>query len=83
MSQFEFFLALASVVLAIGVAEIASGWGRLLRASGDVSADWLHLGWTVVILMNGFVYWLGMWPYSGIEFVYPWQVFFLAIPKEC
>jgi hypothetical protein len=80
MSQFEFFLTLASVVMAIGVAEVAGGWGRQLRAGDNVQSDWLHLGWTIAILLNGLVYWIGIWPYSDIEFLYVGQVFFLVIP---
>ncbi len=81
MSQFEFFQMLAGVVLAIGIAEVASGWGRQLRAGENIKSDWLHLGWTVAILGNAAIYWVGMWPYSESKFQYLGQIYFLIVPS--
>ena len=45
MTQFEFVMMVAAVVVAMGLAEIVGGWGRLLRArQGSITFDWLHLG---------------------------------------
>jgi hypothetical protein len=81
MSQFEFFLVLGSVVLAIGIAEIAGTWGNVLRSTATIRVDWIHIGWTIIALLNALVYWIGMWPYAEIHFVYSGQVFFLVIPS--
>ena len=41
MSQFEFYLVIAGVVVAIAMAEIVGGWGQLVRANQGVKFDWL------------------------------------------
>ena len=80
MSQFEFYMVIAGVVLAIAMAEIVVGWGQLVRANQDVQTDWLHLGWTLCVLLISLMYWVGMWPYSDLEFTYVGQVWFLVFP---
>ncbi len=80
MTLFEFMMAIASVVIAIGLTEIFGGWGNLLRAHIAPKVDWLHLGWTTVVVMYAIQYWMGIWPYRSQEFVYIYQVWFLIIP---
>ena len=73
-------MVIAGVVLAIAMAEIVVGWGQLVRANQDVQTDWLHLGWTLCVLLISLMYWVGMWPYSDLEFTYVGQVWFLVFP---
>lgn len=80
MTLFEFLMALASVVIAIALTEIFAGWGRLLRTHIVPRIDWLHLGWTLVIVLYSIQYWVGIWPYREIEFIYIYQVWFLIFP---
>ncbi len=80
MSQFEFYLVIAGVVVAIAMAEIVGGWGQLVRANQGVKFDWLHFGWTLCVLLISMLYWVGMWPYSDLEFTYLGQVWFLVLP---
>ncbi len=80
MSQFEFYLVIAGVVVAIAMAEIVGGWGQLVRANQGVKFDWLHFGWTLCVLLISMLYWVGMWPYSELEFTYLGQVWFLVLP---
>ena len=80
MTQFEFFMVIAGVVIAIAMAEVVSGWGRLVRTNATVQLDWLQFGWTVIILLNSMIYWVGIWPYSGTEFETLGQIYFLVIP---
>lgn len=80
MTLFEFMMAIASVVIAIGLTEIFGGWGNLLRAHIVPQVDWLHLCWTMVVVMYAIQYWMGIWPYRTQEFVYIYQVWFLIIP---
>jgi len=49
-------MALASVVIAIALTEIFAGWGRLLRTHIVPHIDWLHLGWTLVIVLYAIQY---------------------------
>ena len=80
MTQFEFFIVIAGVVIGIAMAEIVSGWGRLVRTNTPVKLDWLQFGWTVAILLNAMLYWIGIWPYADSKFQTLWQVYFLVIP---
>lgn len=80
MTLFEFLMALASVVIAIALTEIFAGWGRLLRTHVTPHIDWLHLGWSLVIVLYAIQYWVGIWPYREIEFTLIYQVWFLIFP---
>lgn len=80
MTLFEFLMALASVVIAMALTEIFAGWGRLLRTHIVPHIDWLHLGWTLVIVLYAIQYWVGIWPYREIEFTLIYQVWFLIFP---
>ncbi|MFT6095083.1 MAG: hypothetical protein ACJA2Q_002993 [Pseudohongiellaceae bacterium] len=80
MTLFEFLMAIASVVIAIALTEIFAGWGRLLRTHIVPRIDWLHLCWTVVVVLYSIQYWVGIWPYRNIEFTTIFQVWFLIFP---
>jgi|TARA_B110000881_G_scaffold99698_1_gene87707 hypothetical protein len=80
MTQFEFLMMIASVVVAVGMTEIVGGWGRLARADGEIKFDWLHLGWTIYILLLSVQYWIGMWSYRELRIEYVGQIFFLVVP---
>lgn len=80
MDRFEFFMTIAGVAVAIGVTEIVGGWGRLLRSQTPIKADWLHLGWCLVLITWPIMYWIGMWAYRDVEFVVMGQVLMLFIP---
>ena len=75
MTQFEFLMMIASVVVAVGMTEIVGGWGRLARADGEIKFDWLHLGWTIYILLLSVQYWIGMWSYRELRIEYVGQIF--------
>ena len=80
MTRFEFLMMIAAVVVAVGMTEIVGGWGRLMRTRAVVNADWLHLGWTIWILVTLIQYWIGMWSYNPLQIDYMVQIFFLIIP---
>ena len=80
MDQFEFFMVIAGVVVAMAMTEIVAGWGRLIRADVEVELDWVHLGWTICVLLVSLGYWVGMWPYVNFEIRYTGQFWFLVFP---
>lgn len=80
MTLFEFLMAIASVVIAIALTEIFGGWGHLLRTHILPKIDWLHLSWTIVVVLYAIQYWVGIWPYRDIEFTTIFQVWFLIFP---
>ena len=80
MTLFEFLMAIASVVIAIALTEIFAGWGRLLRTHIAPRIDWLHLSWTLVVVLYSIQYWVGIWPYRDIQFNRIYEVWFLIFP---
>ena len=51
MTPFEYFMTLMSVLLAIGLAEILSGWGRLVRAGRTRSIYPLFASWSCLMVV--------------------------------
>ena len=80
MTLFEFLMAIASVVIAIALTEIFGGWGELLRTHIAPSLDWLHLAWSIVVVLYAIQYWTGIWPYREVDFSAIYQVWLLIIP---
>lgn len=81
MSRFEFLMMIAAVVVAIGMTEIVGGWGRWMRTRAAVRFDWLHIGFSVLILSSLIQYWVGMWSYSELNIDRLGQIFFLIVPS--
>ena len=82
MTQFEFVMMVAAVVIALGLSQIVGGWGLLLRANErEIRFDWLHLGMSIMIAMGMLQYWVGMWAYEPIELKYGFQVALLVVPS--
>lgn len=80
MSQFEFLMTFASVILAIGLSEVLGGFGRLIRSDARIRWSPLWAGWTLSISAVTIVYWAGMWPYRDESFSEGHRVFWLSIP---
>ena len=80
MTKFEFLMMIASVLIAVGMAEIVGGWGRMARSPAKVKFDWLHFGWSLLILLVAVSYWLGMWAYVDVPMEYVGEIYFLVIP---
>lgn len=81
LSLFEFLMMIASVVVAVGMTEIVGGWGRMMRTRATVKPDWLHLGWTLAILIFLIGHWIGMWSYRDLEIETVGRVVSLVIPS--
>ncbi len=83
MSQFEFFMIIVSVLIAIAISELVGWWGRLIRSTEAVNVDPVHLGWTVAILVICVTYWIGIWPYTEYEILHVGQIWALILPTVC
>jgi hypothetical protein len=67
VSHFEYISVLFSIVIAFGISEIVSGWGRLLRARSHVRFYWIHAAWSLLLLLMMVQYWWGFWQYRVVE----------------
>jgi hypothetical protein len=57
MDAFEYLVALVSVVAALGVARALSGIVRIVHARKSVRTSWIHLVWTINLLLWLVSYW--------------------------
>ena len=80
MTQFEFLMTFASVVLAIALTEIFGGWGKLARSRRPIRWSVLWVGWSMAIVGLIMMYWSGIWPYRTASFSEGYRVAWLVIP---
>lgn len=81
MSRFEYLSVLVSIVIALGISEIASSWGYLLRNRARVRFYWLHVFWSVFTALLMIQFWWGFWAFRTVE---SWTFFGLAaVVGEC
>jgi len=58
---------LVSIVIALGMAELVTAWGDLLRNRQVVTFYWTHAFWTVFILVMMIQFWWGFWNFNSNE----------------
>ena len=68
MTEFEFLMTLMSVLLAIGLAEILSGWGKVARSEERVRIYPLSLFWSVYLVVFAIAMWSRYWGFQVAEF---------------
>jgi hypothetical protein len=61
MRAFDFVITLYSFVYALGVAEILSTAGDMIRAGRRLRFSWLNAGWMLNILLAIVAWWLSLW----------------------
>lgn len=81
MSRFEYLSVLISIVIALGISEIVSTWGRLLRVRERVHFYWLNIFWTIFVVIMMIQFWWGFWEFRVVEV---WSLpGLLAVVAEC
>jgi hypothetical protein len=66
VSRFEYLSVLISIVIALGISEMVSSWGRLLRHRARVRQYWVHGLWSLLIALMMVQFWWGFWQYRVI-----------------
>lgn len=61
MTHFEFLSVFISIVLALGVSGVLSGWGDQIRFRDEVEHYPLHTAWGVLYLLVAVQAWWGLW----------------------
>lgn len=61
MRAFDFVMTLYSFVYALGVAQILSTVGDMIRAGKRLRFSWLNAGWMLNILLTIIAWWLSLW----------------------
>jgi hypothetical protein len=67
VSLFEYLSVLVSIVIALGISEIASSWGRMLRHRAHVRFYWLHAFWSAFTALLMVQFWWGFWEFRTVE----------------
>ena len=57
MSSFEYLVALLSVVAALGLARALSGIAKLIHSRDQITFSWIHILWTINVLVWLVAYW--------------------------
>lgn len=61
MRAFDFVMTLYSFVYALGVAQILTTVGDMIRAGKRLRFSWLNAGWMLNILLAIVAWWLSLW----------------------
>ncbi len=79
MDDFEYLIALVSVIAGLGITRALSGSAKLLNARRTISISWIPLCWTVNILLWLVAFWWFTFLLSSFEGWSPWlHVFILT-----
>ena len=77
MDAFSYLSVLLSIILGLGLTQLLTAAGRLIRHRDRVRADWLPLLWSAVLLV---VYVQAWWAMFGLRSVRDWTfVAFLVV----
>lgn len=66
MSRFEYLSVLLSIVIGLGLSEVASAWGRMLRGRARIRFYPLHAFWSVFVVLMMIQFWWGFWEYREV-----------------
>lgn len=69
MDAFSYLSVLLSIIIGLGITQILTAIGRIIRHRDRVRADWLPILWAVVLLV---VYVQVWWAMFGLRFVRTW-----------
>ena len=58
---------LVSIVIALGLAELVTAWGEVLRNRARVRFYWLHLFWSIFSVMLMIQMWWGIWDFNSLQ----------------
>ena len=56
-----------SIVVALGMAELISAWGDLLRHRKQTQFYWLHAYWSLVVVFLMVQFWWGLWNFRSMD----------------
>ncbi len=81
MSQFEYITVFVSILLALAVAELLAGLGRLIRERDHVRVYWVHVAWMLLIILTVTLSWWVIWNLRTHEFTNFLEFLALVVPR--
>lgn len=79
MDNFEYLIALVSVIAGLGITRALSGTAKLLNARRTISISWIPLCWTVNVLLWLVAFWWFTFLLSSFEGWSPWLHIFVLV----
>jgi hypothetical protein len=58
----DYLVIFLSILFGYVISVFFSGWGALIKHSGNVKIYWVHLGWTLLVFADIIEVWWGLWP---------------------
>ena len=82
MDAFSYLSVLLSIIIGIGITQVLTAMGRLIRHRDRVSVDWLPLLWAAVLLIIFVQVW---WSSFGLRQFRDWTfvAFLLVLAQTC
>ncbi len=81
MSQFEYVVVFVSILLALAVAELLAGLGRLIRERDHVGVYWVHIAWMLLAILVVVQSWWAIWNVRTHEFANFFEFLALVLPR--
>lgn len=81
MSQFEYITIFVSILLALAVAEVLAGLGRLIREREHVRIYWVHVAWMLLMILSVTQSWWVIWNLRGHEFTNFFEFLAVVVPR--
>ncbi len=79
MDEFEYLIALVSVIAGLGITRALSGSARLLNARREIAFSWIPVCWTVSVLLWMVAFWWFTFLLSQLDSWSPWLHVFILI----
>ena len=81
MSQFEYWVAFLSILLALAVADLMAGLGRIIRERETVDVYWVPIAWMVLLIFALMQGWWSMWEFRTTPLKDFSDFFLIALPR--
>jgi hypothetical protein len=76
--MFDYFGVLISVIMGLALTHVLRGLAKLIQMRAEVSVYWVHIVWTINIVVFVLGVWFGMFWWKGLESWTAEWFFFLA-----
>jgi len=81
LTHFEYVTVFLSIVMALAVAELLAGLGRLIRERQRVRVYWVHVAWMIMAIMAVTQSWWVVWASRTHDFSNFLEYFSLILPR--
>ncbi len=81
MSFFEYVTVFLSILLALAVADVLAGLGRLIREREHVRTYWVHIAWMLIMILAITQSWWAIWSVRTHDLTNFFEFLLLVTPR--